>query len=156
MKSHNDLIYVTDNKNKKQYTVNISKEEIKEIGNEENKYIVYKNNKKELLNISDFFIKKQLFTNTFSRTIKSNDIKKEYDYFYYIENNEVYRQLEYGNKELLFELENIDEWNVYDRDILLISDGVVYLYNDEVGLIKILSSNELKYNYKDIVKMWKN
>ena len=153
---HNDLIYVTDNKNKKQYTVNISKGEIKEIGNEENKYIVYKNNKKELLNISDFFIKKQIFTNTFSRTIKSNDIKKEYDYFYYLENNEVYRQLEDGNKELLFELENIDEWNVYDRDILLISDGVVYLYNDEVGLVKILSSNELKYNYKDIVKMWKN
>ena len=148
---HNDLIYITDNKNKKEYSINISKEEIQEVGNEENMYIVYNNNNKEILNISDFFLEKQIFNNK-----KTDNKTKEYDYIYYIKNNEVYRKLKGGNKELLFELENINEWNIYDRDILLVSDGIVYLYNDEVGLVKIMSSNELKYNYKDIVKIWKN
>ena len=58
--------------------------------------------------------------------------------------------------ELLFEIDNINDWKVYDRDIILIKDGIVYLYNDKTGLVKILSSNELKYNYKDIVKIWKS
>lgn len=148
---HNDLIYITDNKNKKEYSINISKEEIQEVGNKENMYIVYTNNNKEILNISDFFLEKQIFNNK-----KIDNKTKEYDYIYYIKNNEVYRKLKDGNKELLFELENINEWNIYDRDILLVSDGIVYLYNDENGLVKIMSSNELKYNYKDIVKIWKN
>lgn len=148
---NNDLIYVTDNKNKKQYTINISKEEIKEVGNEENNYIVYTNNKEKLLNISDFFSEKQIFNNK----LVDNKIK-EYDYTYYHINNEFYKKLKDGNKELLFEIDNINDWKVYDRDIILIKDGIVYLYNDQTGLVKILSSNELKYNYKDIVKIWKN
>ncbi len=147
---YNDLIFVTDNKNKKQYAINISKEEIKEVGNEDNNYIIYTNNKKELLNKSDFFLEKQLFNNK----LIDNKIK-EYDYTYQLKGNELYRNLEGYNKELLFELENISEWNIYDRDILLVSDGILYLYNDEYGLVKILSSNELKYNYKDIVRIWK-
>lgn len=148
---NNDLIYLTDNKNKKQYTINISKEEIKEVGNEENNFIVYTNNKEKLLNISDFFSEKQIFNNK----LVDNKIK-EYDYTYYYTNNEFYKKLKDGNKELLFEIDNINDWKVYDRDILLIKDGIVYLYNDQTGLVKILSSNELKYNYKDIVKIWKN
>ncbi len=148
---YNDLIYVTDNKNKKQYTINISKEEIKEVGNAENDFIVYKNKTKRLLNISDFFLKKQLFNNN----LIGKEIK-EYDYSYYFEKDEFYRKLDNGNKELLFELSEVNDWKVYDRDIILISDGIVYLYNDEAGLVKILSSNELKYNYKDIVRIWKN
>lgn len=148
---NNDLIYVTDNKNKKQYTINISKEEIKEVGNEENNFIVYTNNKEKLLNISDFFSEKQIFNNK----LVDNKIK-EYDYTYYYINNEFYKKIKDGNKELLFEIDNINDWKVYDRDIILIKDGIVYLYNDQTGLVKILSSNELKYNFKDIVKIWKN
>ncbi len=147
---YNDLIYVTDKKNKKQYTINISKEEIKEVGNAENDFIVYKNKTKRLLNISDFFLKEQLFNNN----LIGKEIK-EYDYSYYFEKDEFYRKLDNGNKELLFELSEVNDWKVYDRDIILISNGIVYLYNDEYGLVKILSSNELKYNYKDIVRIWK-
>ena len=148
---NNNLIYVTDNKNKKQYTINIYKKEINEVGNEENGFITYKDNKKEIINISNFFLNKKLFNNN----LINNKIK-EYDYSYFIKNNNFYKKLKDGNKELLFKLENIDDWKIYDRDILLISDGIVYLYNDKEGLIKIISSNELKYNYKDIVKIWKS
>ena len=59
-----NLIYVTDNKEKKQYIINIKKEKIEEISNSTNNYIIYKNGKKTTLNRSDFFQKQQIFKNT--------------------------------------------------------------------------------------------
>ena len=142
---YNNLIYVTDNREKKEYTIDISKEEIKLIDNDENKYIYYNDDKKELLTKSDFFMKKQIF----------NSENKLHNYYYSNKDNNYYKSLNNKNKELLFELANVKEWNIIDRDILLLKDKTIYLYNDEVGLRKLVESNELKYNYEDIYKLWK-
>lgn len=154
-----DLIFITDSKKKKQYTFNIKKKELEEIGNEEKLYQIYENGIQKFLSKSDFFQKKQYFKNTLEKDkiITSKNLKKEYNYLYYLEDNKMYRAIKSNKKdpELLFELSNIKDWQIVDRDILLIAEDTLYLYTDNKGLRKILKSSELNYNYKDICKMWK-
>lgn len=154
-----NLIYVTDKKAKKQYIINIKKEKIEEVGNEERLYQKYQNGNLKQLSKSDFFMTNQYFTNETvkDKVLKSKDLRKEYNYFYYLEDNNMYRTLDSNKKNptLLFKLDNIKDWKIIDRDILMIVDDSLYLYNEESGLTKIIESNELKYNYINICNVWK-
>lgn len=154
-----NLIFVTDNDAKKQYSINLKKKKIEEVGNDEKGYQKYQNGKLKFLSKSDFFIKKQFFDNEVfkDKILKSIDLRKEYNYFYYLDNNKMYKVLD-NNRDhpiLLFELSNIKEWKIIDRDIMMVADDSLYLYNDDGGLRKIVISNELKYNYKNICNLWK-
>ena len=146
------LIYVTDNKAKKEYTINLRKKEIEQI-NKANEYIVYKNNKIKSLTKSDYFLDEQLFFNKkeINKKISNSEIINENNIYYYLEGNNFYRKIKNRKEELLFSLDNIKEWKVINKNILLISDDTVYLYKDSSGLKPIIQSNELKYNYKNIV-----
>lgn len=138
-----NLIYVTDNKEKKQYIINIKKEKIEEISNSTNNYIIYKNGKKTTLNRSDFFQKQQIFKNTANG-----------HYTYFQKENKIYKKK--NNKtSLLLELNDIKEWELVGDEIILLSDQTIYSYTEENGLRKILENNELKYNYKNIYKVGK-
>ena len=83
-------------------------------------------------------MKEQYFSNEQLNIEKmdSKDIKQEYNYYYYLNGNKFYKALDThkNNPILLFELNNIKEWSIIDRDILLISKDTVYLYNEETGL----------------------
>lgn len=135
-----DLIYLTDKKNKKQYTLDIKKEKLTRIDQDETTYILYKNGKRKLLSKSDFFMQEQLFNE------KEN---------YYLEDNKIYKRETANHKILLLELDNIKEWNVEEDEILMLQEDILYSYSEENGLRKILQSNELKYNYKNIYKIGK-
>ena len=142
-----EYIYITDKENKKEYRLMISKEKLATINEEsEGGFIVYHNGMKKVLSKSDFFMKEQYFNKT------------NYDYDYFLEDNHFYKAQTKNKKKkiLLFELENVKEWTRVEDDIILISEDTIYHYNDNNGLVKILSSNELKYNYKNIYKVWKN
>lgn len=154
---NNNLIYITDKKKKIQYTVNIKKETIEEVGKEEQGYIKFTNNQKEILNKSDFFMENQYFDNEKieNKEITDSEIVQEGKYYYFIEDNMFKRQMENGNEEMLFELENIDKWYVYNKDILLFVNDTVYLYNDKTGLRKIVEYKEFKYNKNNIIEFWK-
>jgi len=152
-------IYITDKKDKKEYCLNIKKKELNEVGNEEKGYLKYLNEEKQILTKSDFFMKNQYFENETIKdnTLKYKDLKKEYNYYYYLDNNKMYKSLEKNKKHsiLLFELNDIKEWRVIDRNIIIVSGNSLYLYNEQTGLKKILESNELTYNYKNICSFWK-
>lgn len=139
--SINHLLYFTDKENKREYSLDIRKEEIKEIDKNQTEYMIYKN-KKETISFYEFFQKEQLFT------------KNNYFYNYKLDANKV---LKYYNKKeiLLLELENIKEFKEVDNELLIIQNGCLYSYNDQNGLRKILESNELKYNYKNIIYLGK-
>ncbi len=133
-----NLLYITDRKNKKQYTWNNGKEELKEIDKDQTEYTIYNGNKK-MVTITDFFKKYQIFNH-------GNYYDK-----YYMKDNKVYKY--YDKKEnsiLLIELDNIKDWKVVDNQLLLVQDSMLLSYNETDGLRKIVKSNELKYNYKDI------
>lgn len=155
-----NIVYLTDKKEKKQYKLNIRKEKLERIDQDETIYVTYQNGKKKILSKSDFFMTEQYFTNnqTSNKEItNSQDIKKYKDYYYFIENNKLYKVLKYDikHKILLLELNNIKEWNIEEDRIIILKDDIIYTYQEEIGLRKILKSNELKYNYKNIYKIGK-
>lgn len=147
----NNLIYVTDNKTKKEYTINLIKKEIEQIS-KANEYITYKDNKFISLTKSDYFMEKQIFSNnkTKDKSISKEDHIKENNIYYYIEDNKFIRKIEDRNSEILFELENIKDWKIINGKILLISEDILYIYDDNRGLVPIVQSNELNYNYENI------
>lgn len=155
---YNNDIYVTDTKEKKQFKINVKKEKVEEISTN-NEYFLYRNNKEIVLDKTSFFKENQYFTNykVESKKIESQDIKEDLNYYYYRKNDRFYSQIK-GNKynsKYLFELSDIDEWQVIDENIILISDGILYKYSEREGLKKIVESNELKYNYENIYNYWK-
>ena len=154
----NDLIYVTDKKQKKQYTINIKKEKIEEVGNEENQFIKYENGKDQFMNISDFFEKNQYFNNeriTNEKITKSTDLVQEGIFYYYREDDSFYRKMNNNNKILLFVEPNIESWSVQKEDMILQREDTLYLYNNQIGLQKLLEYNEIKYNSNTIYYVWK-
>jgi len=151
-------IYVTDRKAKKQYSINIKKETIKEIGNETMGFVKWKNNKKETVDKKAFLKEDQFFQNERIENKKvtdSSDLIKERNVYYYKEGNSLYEQIEKNNKVLLLEEENIEEWNVFEKEVLIRKEGSLYLYNDNYGLKRIIDYNELNYNYNQIYYVWK-
>ena len=147
-----NYIYVTDRKNKKEYKINILKKIITQVDDDIN-YITYQNNKKKELSKSDFFMNDQYFDNTYT---VDNKIKDN-NYYYYYKNNRIYKSLDTNKKhsKLLLELEDIKEWKVYNDIIVIMAKDTIYQYTEKEGLRKIVKSNELKYNYKNIYKIGK-
>ena len=153
---YDDKIYVTDKKKKVQYKIDIKKEKIEEIGNEELGYIKYHNDEKEILNKSDFFMQEVYFNDKYiDENDENNSEVIEKNNKLYYKTDGIFQEKINNNSVLLFELDNIKEWGVYKEDILLLRDNEVYLYNNKKGLNKILEYNELNYNYKNIIKLWK-
>lgn len=155
-----NIIYLTDKKEKKQYTLNISKKKLERIDQDETTYIIYENGEKKELSKSDFFMKEQYFTNNKvvnEKITTSEDLRLQGDYYYFLENNKIYKVLKtYPNhKILLLELDNIKEWNLIEDKIILLQEDTIYTYQEQTGLRIILQKNELKYNYKDIYKIGK-
>lgn len=155
-----DLIYVTDRKQKKEYTINIKDKTIEEIDNDQTKYLVYDNYKKKELSKSDYFMNDVFFDNNLivdKKVTNSKELKKEYNYYYFIEENKLYKALDTvkSKKILLAELDNIKDWLVKDREVILLVDDTIYSYTEQYGLRKILITNELNYNYENIYEMWK-
>lgn len=153
---YEDKIYVTDKKKKVQYRINIKKEKIEEVGNEELGYIKYHNDEKEILNKSDFFMQEVYFNDKYidEEDENNSEVIEKNNKFYY-KTDSLFQEKINNNHVLLFELDNVKEWAVYKEDILLLKDNEVYLYNNKKGLNKILEYNELNYNYKNIIKLWK-
>ena len=151
-------IYVTDKRNKKEYKIDIKKEKIEEIDNNQTKYIVYRNDKSIDMSKSDFFMKNHYFSNSIIKNKKvtvDGELRLESNYYYFLEKNKMYKQLKNNkNPILLFELDSIDDWYINSGELLIISNGILYSYTDSNGLRKIVESNELKYNYKNIYQKW--
>lgn len=154
-----NIIYVTDRKNRKEYKINIFNQKITQIDDSIN-YTIYENSKKKTISKSDFFIKDQYFDNVpikDKNVTDSLELVKEGNYYYYYKNGKIYKALENnkGNSKLLLELDDVKEWYVYDDAIIIMAKDTIYTYTDNEGLRRIVKSNELKYNYKNIYKIGK-
>ena len=151
---YNNELYITDKKTKKQYIYNPKKNKLKEL----NSYFILKNDKIKEVNRDTFFQKNIIFTdfienNDISNKYLTKEIKYENNYYYFLTSNGNFYRLYSKNKtspELLFTFPNIKEWNIKDNDIIFINNDTLYFYNDKLGLLPILKTNELKYNYKNI------
>ena len=150
----NHLIYVTDQKNKKEYTINIRREEIEEIDQDQTSYIIFQEGEQKEVSKSDFFMKQQLF---FESKIEEIDGFFSKDSIYYVQENKFYRVYRKNKKNpiLLFEMKDVKDWKVVDEEILILKEDTLYSYTDQTGIREIIESNELKYNFKNIYNLGK-
>ena len=141
-----NIIYVTDNKERKQYTIDIRKKKIEELSFKTNNYIIYNNKRKRTINKNEFFQKQQLF---------QNNVEENYTYFK--QENKIYKRLNKSKSGsiLLLKLDGIKEWSLIADEIILLQDNAIYSYTEEKGLRKIIENNELRYNYKNIYQVEK-
>ena len=51
-------------------------------------------------------------------------------------------------------MDHISTWKVVDDTIIFVKGNSLYFYNDEYGLKKVFSNNELKYNYNNICDLY--
>ena len=153
-----NLIYVTDRREKKEYTIDIFSKKIKQVDNNL-KYIIYENGIKKKVSKSDYFMEDEFFNKFIvdNKITSSRELIKVGSYYYYFENSRIYKVLDTNKKyrTLLLELEDIKEWNIYDNKIIIMANDTIYSYDDINGLRRIIKSNELKYNYKNIYKVGK-
>lgn len=154
-----DLIYITDKKNKIEYTIDIKNEKINEIDNNQTEYILYQNDKKTVLSKSDFLIKEQYFNNypIENQKIESTELREYGKNYYYFNGNNFYKTKK-GKEQyatLLFQMYDVKEWFVQGDTVYITKQDSIYSYSDDNGLRKLIEYNELRYNYKNIYKIWK-
>lgn len=144
---HDGYIYITDRKKKRQYRVSIEKKKEEYVDQHETKYISYINGEKKEYSKSDFFMNDQFFTEEW---IKGN-------YRYSLEENQIYKTYRKDQKFPIFigEMRDVTEYKIQQNELLLLKEDTLYHYTEDNGLRKVLTSPELKYNYKNIYQLGK-
>ncbi len=148
-----NMLYITDPKEEKQYVLDPSKKEFKElkkpreISNSKLKKAsndFFSSPKVDSLRVSNKKIKKLYDT---------EDIRKNGDdYYFKTEDGKIYRviQEDYQHPIMICQFDNIKEWQVHDGGVSFIVGDTLYLYTDIYGLKPILKNSEFQYNSKNI------
>ena len=155
-----NLIYITDKEKKKEYTLDIKHQKLVEVDKNQTEFIIYKNNEKKILNKSDFLMEEQYFDNSKieKENIDADEIRENNEYYYYTKNGDYYKAIK-GYEEyptLIFHSFDIKEWFIINDNIYFTKQDTIYKYSEEKGLKKLVQYNELRYNYKNIYKVWEN
>ena len=157
-------LYFLDNDTFKQYYIDPYKSIIKEVGNETDGYVIVKN--KSLDKVEASLFKTKIKEYVFDKPITNNKIDKKYGktdiflsnniYYFKTKDNAFYKSnIKYPDKAtLLFKMDNISTWKVVDDTIIFVKGNSLYFYDDQYGLKKVLTNNELKYNYNNICDLY--
>lgn len=148
-----DMLYITDPKQKKQYVLTPSKKEFKEM----QKVYEISNSKLKKADNTFFNSKKvdshQVINKEITKLYNTEDIRKNRDEYYFKTNDGViYRviQNDFQNPIAICQFDNIKEWQVHDDGVSFIVGDTLYLYTDVYGLKPILKNSEFQYNSKNI------
>lgn len=134
-------LYLTDIENNKQYIINPKK---KQITKTEPKY--YNGKKLKNISIEELVKNKKYFVS------KQNEFNKQY-HNYYVKQGKVIQKI--NDQELiLLQFDNFHELKIIDNNIFGINDDTLYMYNNKIGLKKLISNRELIYNYKNIYDIY--
>ena len=148
-----NMLYITDSKEEKQYVLDPSKKEFKElkkpreISNSKLKKAgndFFSSPKVDSLRVSNKKIKKLYDT---------EDIRKNGDdYYFKTDDGKIYRviQEDYRHPIMICQFNNIKEWQVHDDGVSFIVGDTLYLYTDIYGLKPVLKNSEFQYNSKNI------
>lgn len=161
---HKNKLYFVDLENNKEYCLDPYKSTLKEVGNESEGYSILIDN--EIDNVEASLFKSKMNEYVFEKPITNNKIDKKYGdnekylsnniYYFKTKDNTFYKSnIKYPDKAtVLFKTDSVSTWKVVDDTIILVRDNSLYFYNDEYGVKKVVSNNELKYNYKNICDLY--
>ncbi len=134
-------LYLTDIENNKQYIINPKK---KQITKTEPKY--YNGKKLKNISIEELVKNKKYFVS------KQKEFNKQY-HNYYVKQGKVIQKIN-GQELILLQFDNFYELKIIDNNIFGINDDTLYMYNNKIGLKKLISNRELIYNYKNIYDIY--
>ena len=162
--SYKNKLYLVDLDKYIEYSIDPYSRKVEKIGEESTGYKGFENGKLIDVSTSDFksnidkykvnaLIQDDTITSKFNAT---NIFKVDKYYYFKDKNNNFYRSnTKYKtNPTLLFRLNEVSDWKVIDNNILVISDNLLYFYNDEYGLKKVMLNNEFRYRYKNMYGLW--
>lgn len=159
MGSLEDKIYIYDNSDKEQYSVNIKNNSISKVGNTSSGIKLYENNKWIDYSSYDAYENKVTFNeykindtkySEYSRIDKIGNKASGYYYFYKKKGNKyvVYRASVQNDAVLtyLFETTNIENVIYDDNYIYYINGNDICYYRDDLYVKKVVTNKELEYN----------
>ncbi len=161
---NDNKLYLVDLDSNSEYSIDPYKSKIEEVGNETNGYVVFKDGAQE--KIETVLFKSKMKEYVFENDITNDEISKKYgDSKIYMSNNTYYfktkdnifykANINYPDKATkLFKSGKISTWKVVDDTIIFVSGNSLFFYDDNYGVKKILSNNELKYNYNNICDLY--
>lgn len=151
---YNDIIYLMDEDNKKQYEIDCKKLQIRKIGDLSNNINIYENGKWFRKTIADVVENKYKFDfKNYREKIDDNNYRDTINDFIYSyvkkdDGYEVYKSNKYtpNIKNYLFDLSDVNSV-IYDGDYLYFKkDNYIGRYSEKTGIKKIIQSNELLFN----------
>ena len=156
--TNDNSILLIDYDNKKEYEININKNNIKEIGNKDTGYITYNCNKKESIDDNKLLDKNYLISKCYQN--KKDDKYERIDlvggsnsgyYYYYqktVDGYKVYRSNVQNSKQKLYitTLDNIDNINYSKEYIYYIKDNQINYYSDYTGIRTLMENTEFEFN----------
>ena len=162
--SYNNKLYLVDLDKYIEYEIDPYKDIVEIIGDEDIGYKGFKDSKLISVDTSEF--KSNMDKYKINSLIDNSKIKKKFnteeiykiDNYYYFrsKDNTFYRSsVKYPEEPIrLFRLKEVSDFTIVEKNILVISDNMLYIYNDEVGLKKIIMNNEFRYKYKNMYNLY--
>ena len=156
--TNDNSILLIDYDNKKEYEININKNNIKEIGNKGSGYITYECGQKQEINSKKIFQKEYSILEC-----NQNKDDKKYEridlvggsnsgYFYYyqktLDGYKVYRSNVQNTKQKLYivTLDNIDNIKYGKEYIYYIKNNQISYYSDYTGIRTLIENSEFEFN----------
>ena len=151
-------LYITDLNKKMQYALNPDRETFRIVGSMDLGFKTLANDHLIDINNAMFLSNKFYFNNETSNKMiikkyNTNDIKIDQGvYFFKDDKGNFYKAYEndLDNPTLLFSFDKVSEWIEKDLTLMVITNDMVYLYDDQYGLRPVIKNSELLYNYKNI------
>ncbi len=155
---YGNKLYYTDLGKKKQFSVHPKTNVVTEVGNVDLGFKTVKNNKLVDISAKDFleenvYFEKEIVNDDLVKLYGAKEIKIDGDMYYFLsENGNFYKTFvdDVEHAILLFNFSSVSEWLVKDGNVMIVSEDMLYFYDDNGGLLPILQNSELKYNYKNI------
>ena len=155
-------LYIMDKDSLLQFSYNLDKHKIKEIGNKDTTAVIYTGEKQRLLNIYDLRKKEIYFTNNLELPKLKNkynisEVFKYLNRYYFItSDNKVYLTYEedIDSPIFLFRSDSIIDFKAVKDYLFFIDEDNIYIYNRYNSLKKIITKNELLYNNKNIYDVY--
>ena len=149
---YDDKLYVFDKSELKQYEIDPYSEEVKVVGDEQNNCFAYINGKKTTVSVYEMNNDEIKFSESKDdySDVESDKLLVQKGYAIYVQGNNVYKVYsKYQNNPIyLFSAEEIKDIKVKNDNIYYLQGDSVYRYN-MYGTVKLVSRNELNYNYEN-------
>ena len=107
--------------------------------------------------MNEYVIDKDITVDEISKKYGDSKIYKSNNTYYFkTKDNMFYKSnINYPDKATkLFKSGKISTWKVVDDTIIFVSGNSLFFYDENYGVKKVLSNNELKYNYNNICDLY--